>query len=407
MVAGAAHESVVSAPHRALRASSFFWGLQASLLGPLIALLLVSVYHATTSQVALALFVSSATGLWWGWLIPRRADHRLNYLAPVVASTLVAITLVTLLAFEHSTHLALFTYMALGTPAALGYSMVFAYARHLGLPPSDIVSIRSYNSMAWVLGPPLATLVLAAVGGRWVLLALGLNAVVNLSIATYLLRRHAGLHHLPTASRHVPSGADRWELAGLLASFGLLQAAISSAMNVTALYATTTLGLAAVWGGLALSFAAGLEVPVLFWLKRSANNAQEFRAVSRAAIAGIAYYAVMASASSGVEIIGLQFLNAAFVGVVVGSGLTLFQRVVGMPGAAAGLQSNAVQAGKMLVGPIVAVGANRWIGLRAVYAVDALCVLLALVALLWVRRRFERRLEGTPVAGVDAGIRKA
>jgi SET family sugar efflux transporter-like MFS transporter len=380
-----------------LRAASFFWGIQFSLTGPMMALLLVSVFHASTAHVGLAIFIGNLTGIAWGWFVPRRADKKLNYLAPVAASAVVALSMAALLSIEHSAMLALVTYVVMGSPAAVGYSLVFAYARHLGLEPSEIVSIRSYNSMAWIAGPPLATIIISQFGGRYEIAAIGLNATINLIMAIFLIRRHARMEHLDTGPRRVPADVNRWELAGLMTGFGLFQAATMSSMTAMTLFATETLHLSAIWGGCALSIAAGLEVVVLLWLRRSADAAREFTLVPRAALFGGIYYLVVATSFGGVELLSIQVLNAIFVGVIIGSGLTLFQRVVGMPGAASAMQSNASRTGALLGGPILALGSNHWIGLRAVYLAAAVCALLGGVAIELARRSFERRSATSPL----------
>jgi SET family sugar efflux transporter-like MFS transporter len=176
-----------------------------------------------------------------------------------------------------------------------------------------------------------------------------------------------------------------------MVAFALFQAAMITAMTTTTLFATETLHLSALWGGLALSIAAGLEVPVLLWLRTSADRGDEFATMKKAALVGVLYYLLMATAAGSVELLAVQVLNALFVAVVAGTGLTLFQRIVGMPGAAAGLQGNASRVGTTMTGPILALGANHWIGLRAVFLVAALCALVGGAAVALVHRSFRAR----------------
>jgi hypothetical protein len=44
--------------------------------------------------------------------------------------------------------------------------MLYAHLRHSGAKPADIVNTRAIVSVAWIAGPPVATLIIGAFGNR-------------------------------------------------------------------------------------------------------------------------------------------------------------------------------------------------------------------------------------------------
>src|SRR5699024_11990501 len=79
--------------------------------------------------------------------------------------------------------------MALGGPTGVGSTLLFAQLRHEGAPPAQVIRTRAIVSFAWVIGPPLATLIAGASGTPAVLLLLAGIGLVNVVTALLLLRR--------------------------------------------------------------------------------------------------------------------------------------------------------------------------------------------------------------------------
>lgn len=381
-------------PKRALRLAALLWGIQISSLNPMTALLLVDLYGASTSQVATTLFLTNILGFFWAWFIPRQADRRRQYLIPVMASGLCAIAMMSLLASVHAVNLAMMIFVVLAGPVGFGNAMVFAYARHIGAPPSEIVTIRSFTSLGWIIGPPAATVLLSGIGGRAVLILIATMAGVNVVVAGYLHRRHLLIQSVPKQRGPIGKGVNRFGVVTMFAGFSLMQASMMSAMTVTTLYATKVLHTSSLWGGLSLSLAAGLEVPVLLRLRKMSDRGEEFKLLNTGVAVGVIYYLVMAVAVSGPMMLAAQVLNAFYVAVLLATGLTLFQRIMGLPGAAAGLQSNTARVAALLMGPFIGIGANHWIGLRGVFVTCAVSAVIGASLVMLSRNSVEARLRG-------------
>ena len=101
---------------------------------------------------------------------------------------------------------------------------------------------------------------------------------------------------------------------------------------------------------------------------------------------GTLYYAAMAFVADPIALILLQVLNAWFVGIVVGVGLTLFQQMIPRPGLASGLFTNTRRLGAIVSGPIIAFGATTAAGYQGIFAVCAALTIIALIGIEIARR---------------------
>lgn len=381
-------------PRLAVRSVAALWGLQFSFLNPALALLLVSVFGASTGEVSVVLAVYNAACLLTSWAVPRWADQRADYVRPMIGCAVLTVALCVVLGVANHLPLAVVGLVFLGAPAAVGTPLLFGFIRHSGAPASEVVRTRAVFSAAWVAGPPTAAAIVSAFGGHTLVWGIGLVGAVNI-VATSRLR-HAprpvpARSPAADATARTPT-ASHGMIALLLVIFALLQASNSAAVAITTLFVTDDLNLSPVWGGVALGMAAGLEVPVLLLLSRSGHRLRDLTLLTVACLLGTTYYVLMATAPNGVVVVAAQLMNAAFYAVLVGVGLTLFQAVIPGPGRAAGLLSNAQRAGALLAGPLIGIGSIFASGLRSVFLACAVLAVVSFALLRLVARR-------TPQAG--------
>jgi hypothetical protein len=69
--------------------------------------------------------------------------------------------------------------VVLGGPAGVGSSLLYAHLRHSGASVSDVVNTRAIVSVAWVAGPPLATLIIGWFGNQAILVGLATGLYMN------------------------------------------------------------------------------------------------------------------------------------------------------------------------------------------------------------------------------------
>lgn len=248
-------------------------------------------------------------------------------------------------------------------------------------------------SAAWVAGPPVAAVVISGAGGHALVAGNGIVGALNL-LASVVLQRST---RTPSAAGTVvPIGTPartlvpRATIALFVAAFAVLQATNSASVAVTTLIVTRTLHLTPCGVVRHWESRPGWRCPGLLLLGRASRRWGDVQLLSLACLAGIAYYLGVSITPNGYVLVALQLLNAGFVAVMAGVGLTLFQSIIAGPGAAAGLLSNAQRGGALLSGPLIGVGAVLGGGLRTVFVAAAVVASVSLGLFRLTARRLPR-----------------
>lgn len=363
--------------------SALMWGLQIAFLSPSLALILTALYGATTVEVGWVLALYNASGFLASLIIPAWADRRENYLRPMLASGLLTLLLVVVLALVTTLPVVTIALLVVGGPAGVGISLLFAHLRSTGYRPAQIVNTRAIVSVAWVAGPPLATLIIGWFGARAILIAIGLVALTNIASTMIMMGHHrrrlaAGPSAQPTPlDDHLPIG--RTGLVLITSAFVLLQATNATGMSFLAVYVPQTVGLDVMWAGIALGVAAALEVPALMIVGRLTDRFSSLGLIITSCLAGIAYYLGIAAVTGPVLLIALQVLNAWCFAGIGGVGLTLFQQIIPRPGLSTGLYMNTRRIGAILSGPLIALGGITALGQRSTFLASAALTLIGLL----------------------------
>lgn len=387
-------------------ASALFWGLQFAFLNPTIAVLLVSLYGATQGEVGLVLAVYNAAGFLAAIAVPVLADRRSDYLRPMLACGLATLALAAALWFASDLPSAVIALVVLGGPAGVGVTLLFADIRSAGHGPSVVIGTRAVVSFAWVAGPPLATFVVGAWGGRSLLVVLAVVALGNIGMTAAILR-HRRASRVPsdgTADTTAqPSGAgdepvDRSAVVAALVAFVALQATNVASVSIMGLFVVERLGIPVWWSGIALGVSALLEIPALLVVGRMSARWSAHVLILSGSVVGLGYYVGMSLVGGPVGLVLLQVLNAWFIAVVTGVGLTFFQELIPRAGLASGLYTNTRRVGSVVSGGVIALGALTTFEYQAVFVV---CAVLVVVAIAVVERA--RRAAREAVAGRQLG----
>jgi MFS transporter, SET family, sugar efflux transporter len=373
--------------------AALLWGLQIAFLIPTLALILVTLYGASTAEVGWILAVYNASGFVASLLVPSYADRREDYLRPMLACGVLTLILALVLAFTTSLPVAVVALVVLGGPAGVGSTLLFAHLRHSGATPTDIVNTRAIVSVAWIAGPPLATLIIGAFGNRAILLAIGAIAVLVIATTAVMISQQSAApdHESPARAADDHLALRRRAVVLIVAAFVLLQAANATVTSIMTLFVTETMRIDVIWAGIALGVAAGLEVPALVLIGRLSLRFSSLRLIVTGCVAGIAYYVAMAYVTGPVMLLALQPLNAWCFAAIAGVGLTLFQQMIPRPGLSTGLYMNTRRVGAIVSGPIIALGSTTALGNRGIFLACGLLIVLALVVIAAAARQREPR----------------
>lgn len=385
--------------------SMWFWSLQFALLNPVLAVLLTTVFGASGSEAGVVLAISNAAGLVASTVIPAAADRHGKYVTGMVCSALCGIAFVGVLLATESLVVAAASMALLGAPTSVGATLLFAQLRHVGAAPDALVRTRAVVSFAWVVGPPLSTLITSVAPGRTVLLLIGGIGLVNLltsTLASRSARVRSGIRSRPArsegASVRVRDAFRAPRVWAAMAVFVTLQTLNIAAGTTMGLFVSTELRAPLPWAGAALGLAALAEIPALVVLGRLLRVWSAHALVLSGASVGAAYYLAVALVESPVVLVLLQPLNAWFFATVAGVGLTTFQDMIPAPGLATGAFANTGQVAAVLSGGFIALVAGRPGGYDTLYWICAGTAGLVAVSLI-VRVGWRRgRCAGPPLS---------
>ena len=362
--------------------SALLWGLQFAFLNPVLALLLVNLFDATSADVGWVLALYNAGGFIVSMVIPGWADRSANYLRPMLLCAVLTVALAGVLSITTSLPIAAIALIVLGGPAGVGSTLLYAELKHSGAGTSEVMNTRAIVSFAWVAGPPLATLIMATLGNRSILPVLAGVGLLNVAATLTMIsaRRSApAASHVAVANGRELQPIRKATIGAITAAFILLQATNSAAVSIMSLFVTTRLSLPIIWAGATLGVAALLEIPALWLIGRLSRRFSGYALIISGCATGALYYAGMIFVRGPVVLILLQILNAWFFAAVAGIGITLFQQLIPRPGLAAGLFTNTRRIGSIVSGPIIALTSVKAFGYPGLFA---LCAVLAATALI-------------------------
>ena len=369
------------APSLLVPSAALLWGLHSSLLSPALALILATLYDASTADIGWTLAIYNVGGFLASIVLPAWTDRRRTYLGMLMAAGALTIALAAALAAASSLPWATVALVVLGGPAGLGTTMLFAHLRDAGVATSAIVNTRAIISAAWMGGPPLATAIIGWAGARGILLALVVIALANIATTAVMMRRLRGAPAEaaePARSPHALPPGSRLATVIIIGAFVLFQATNATAMTFMALYVTETVGLPVLWAGVVLGLAAALEVPALVIIGRLGDRISHLTLVAAGALLSVVYYAGLVIVTEPVLLLVLQIPNALGFAAISGIGLALFQDLIPGAGMSTGLFMNARRVGAVLSGPIIAAGALPLLGQRGIFVI---CTVLTLIGL--------------------------
>ena len=369
------------APRLLVPSAALLWGLHSSLLSPALALILATLYDASTADIGWTLAIYNVGGFLASIVLPAWTDRRRTYLRMLMAAGVLTIVLAAALAAVSTLAWATVALVVLGGPAGLGTTMLFAHLRDAGAATSAIVNTRAIISAAWMGGPPLATAIIGWAGARGILLALVVIALANIAMTAVMMRRHRAAPAEaaePARSPHALPPGSRLATVIIIGAFVLFQATNATAMTFMALYVTETVGLPVLWAGVVLGLAAALEVPALVIIGRLGDRISHLTLVAVGAVLSAVYYAGLVIVTEPVLLLALQIPNALGFAAISGIGLALFQDLIPGAGMSTGLFMNARRVGAVLSGPIIAAGALPLLGQRGIFVICAVLTLIGL-----------------------------
>jgi len=386
------------------------YGITMAFLSTTTSLFLADAVHATALLIGMFFVVRGLVAIpinvISGRLSDRLSDRRVLILTGGVAQAAGAACFTVLRGYPEI----LVTGALLVGLGGMCFTQLFAYSSELaaarGRPVMPFTSaMRSLLSAAWVAGPPAGLFLLTRYGFAPLYLTTAGLSLVTAALGGWGLRRiptqakTAEPAAIPESAVVIPVTAGVPEAAGvppLLAAAPTPRKRILPALPVRlwlliaavvvvgmvnqvyginiALYVTKDLHHGAQLVGWMAAACAGLEVPVMIVAGHLAGRLGRTRLVIASALGATAFFCLLPLASSASALLGLQVLNAAWVGIALSLPMVMIQdEAPGGVGQSSSLYSSAFTVAQLLAGAIAGVTASA-IGFGNVFWVcAALC----------------------------------
>jgi SET family sugar efflux transporter-like MFS transporter len=366
-------------------------GLSVALVTPFLALFLDTEVHAGPARTTVFLVASPVAGVVAAWAIGRVSDRWPVRRPLLIIASVAGVVGMALAAVVRDYWLLLLVATTATAVAGSLFPQTFAFARQVldrGDPTRaalGISALRTVFSLAFVAGPPLAAVLLAAGGFRLVFTA----AAVMYGVAAVVAFRWLPDVPAPRGGADEPLGGAtvaRHTIYLTIAGFILLQTPLVLGGQALPLYISEDLGGSVTDAGLIFGLCAALEIPLMLGLGVLTTRVPVRVLILLGAVAGVGYQTLATFAHAVWVIAAGQLLNAMFIAAISALGIPYVQDLMpDRPGRATTMFTNTFPLGSILAGPLFGLAQSN--GFRLAYAIGiGLCV-GGLVLLLVARPR--------------------
>ncbi|HGF6458906.1 TPA: sugar efflux transporter SetB [Escherichia coli] len=364
---------------------AFLTGIAGALQTPTLSIFLTDEVHARPAMVGFFFTGSAVIGILVSQFLAGRSDKRGDRKSLIVFCCLLGVLACTLFAWNRNYFVLLFVGVFLSSFGSTANPQMFALAReHADKTGREAVMfssfLRAQVSLAWVIGPPLAYAL--AMGFSFTVMYLSAAvAFIVCGVMVWLF--------LPSMQKELPLAT------------GTIEAPRRNRRDTLLLFVICTL----MWGSNSLyiinmplfiinelhlpeklaGVMAGLEIPTMLIAGYFAKRLGKRFLMRVAAVGGVCFYAGMLMAHSPVILLGLQLLNAIFIGILGGIGMLYFQDLMpGQAGSATTLYTNTSRVGWIIAGSVAGIVAEIW-NYHAVFWFAMVMIIATLFCLLRIK----------------------
>ena len=344
---------------------AFLTGIAGALQTPTLSLFLTDEVHARPGMVGFFFTGSAVIGILVSQFLAGRSDKKGDRKNLIVFCCVLGMLACVLFAWNRNYFILLFIGVFLSSFGSTANPQMFALAReHADRTGREAVMfssiLRAQVSLAWVIGPPLAYAL--AMGFSFTVMYLSAAvAFVVCGVMVWLF--------LPSMSKNVPLATGAVEAPRRNRRDTLLLFVICTLMWGTnslyiinmPLFIINELHLPEKLAGIMMGTAAGLEIPTMLIAGYFAKRLGKRLLMRIAVVAGFFFYAGMLLAHSPAILLGLQLLNAIYIGILGGIGMLYFQDLMpGQAGSATTLYTNTIRVGWIIAGSLAGIAAEIW-----------------------------------------------
>ncbi|ENH08598.1 sugar efflux transporter B [Escherichia coli P0301867.7] len=344
---------------------AFLTGIAGALQTPTLSIFLTDEVHARPAMVGFFFTGSAVIGILVSQFLAGRSDKRGDRKSLIVFCCLLGVLACTLFAWNRNYFVLLFVGVFLSSFGSTANPQMFALAReHADKTGREAVMfssfLRAQVSLAWVIGPPLAYAL--AMGFSFTVMYLSAAVAFIVCGVMVWLFLPSMQKELPLATGTVEAPRrNRRDTLLLLVICTLMWGSNSLYIINMPLFIINELHLPEKLAGVMMGTAAGLEIPTMLIAGYFAKRLGKRFLMRVAAVGGVCFYAGMLMAHSPIILLGLQLLNAIFIGILGGIGMLYFQDLMpGQAGSATTLYTNTSRVGWIIAGSVAGIVAEIW-----------------------------------------------
>ncbi|ELO3233858.1 sugar efflux transporter SetB [Escherichia coli] len=368
---------------------AFLTGIAGALQTPTLSIFLTDEVHARPAMVGFFFTGSAVIGILVSQFLAGRSDKRGDRKSLIVFCCLLGMLACTLFAWNRNYFVLLFVGVFLSSFGSTANPQMFALAReHADKTGREAVMfssfLRAQVSLAWVIGPPLAYAL--AMGFSFTVMYLSAAVAFIVCGVMVWLFLPSMQKELPLATGTVEAPRrNRRDTLLLFVICTLMWGSNSLYIINMPLFIINELHLPEKLAGVMMGTAAGLEIPTMLIAGYFAKRLGKRFLMRVAAVGGVCFYAGMLMAHSPAILLGLQLLNAIFIGILGGIGMLYFQDLMpGQAGSATTLYTNTSRVGWIIAGSVAGIVAEIW-NYHAVFWFTMVMIIATLFCLLRIK----------------------
>ena len=368
---------------------AFLTGIAGALQTPTLSIFLTDEVHARPAMVGFFFTGSAVIGILVSQFLAGRSDKRGDRKSLIVFCCLLGVLACTLFAWNRNYFVLLFVGVFLSSFGSTANPQMFALAReHADKTGREAVMfssfLRAQVSLAWVIGPPLAYAL--AMGFSFTVMYLSAAVAFIVCGVMVWLFLPSMQKELPLATGTIEAPRrNRRDTLLLFVICTLMWGSNSLYIINMPLFIINELHLPEKLAGVMMGTAAGLEIPTMLIAGYFAKRLGKLFLMRVAAVGGVCFYAGMLMAHSPVILLGLQLLNAIFIGILGGIGMLYFQDLMpGQAGSATTLYTNTSRVGWIIAGSVAGIVAEIW-NYHAVFWFAMVMIIATLFCLLRIK----------------------
>ncbi|HBW44593.1 MAG TPA: sugar efflux transporter SetB [Shigella sp.] len=368
---------------------AFLTGIAGALQTPTLSIFLTDEVHARPAMVGFFFTGSAVIGILVSQFLAGRSDKRGDRKSLIVFCCLLGVLACTLFAWNRNYFVLLFVGVFLSSFGSPANPQMFALAReHADKTGREAVMfssfLRAQVSLAWVIGPPLAYAL--AMGFSFTVMYLSAAVAFIVCGVMVWLFLPSMRKELPLATGTIEAPRrNRRDTLLLFVICTLMWGSNSLYIINMPLFIINELHLPEKLAGVMMGTAAGLEIPTMLIAGYFAKRLGKRFLMRVAAVGGVCFYAGMLMAHSPVILLGLQLLNAIFIGILGGIGMLYFQDLMpGQAGSATTLYTNTSRVGWIIAGSVAGIVAEIW-NYHAVFWFAMVMIIATLFCLLRIK----------------------